>query len=273
MLILVETPPVALVRRRPIQHDGVMHSPKRAADASKQVDQRREWIASREALRLVCDAYALHDIVEYETKEKQQRAAMARATDALMRRLTEGTLLASPVWFRFVQGNGGESGEHVFHLQDQDRAIDPNFWRTLQRLWAIADVDWIAGDFSFADNDAGVYATGSASGVKFDRSGLPAIDRPASRPMSKPGGAPRRWDWDGALLHLAAHAHGSSDGLFRDDGKDPNQSDIARHLRSWFIDTQNDAPENSQLRDYGKRFIAELNAVKLQAANNLSGSQ
>ncbi|WP_226017109.1 hypothetical protein [Novosphingobium sp. FKTRR1] len=247
----------------------VMPSPKRAPSASKQVDQRREWIASREALRLVSEAYALHDTAEYETTAKRHHAAMAKAADALMRRLTEGSLLARPVWYRFVQGNHDNGEEHLIQLQEQDRAISPNFWRNLQRLRRSADIDWIAGDFSFEDNDAGVYATGSANSVKFDRSGLPAIDRLTSKPPSNPSGAPRKWDWDGALLHLAALAHGSPDGLFRDDGKDPNQSDIARHLRAWFIDTHGDAPETSQLRDYGKRFMAELNAVKLQGANNL----
>lgn len=246
-----------------------MPPPKCAPNASKQVEQRREWIASREVLRLVSEAYALHDVAEYETREKQQRAAMAKATDALMRRLTEGTLLASPVWFRFVQGNHDGGDEHVFHLQEQDRIIDPNFWRTLQRLRSSADIDWIAGDFSFEESDAGVYATGSATGVKFDRAGLPAIDRLTLKPPANAGGAPRKWDWDGALLHLAALAHASRDGLFRDDGKDPNQSDIAGHLRAWFIAAKNDAPESSQLRDYGKRFVTEMNAVKLQAANNL----
>ena len=246
-----------------------MHSSKRATNASSPLDQRREWIASREALRLVSEAYALHDVVEYETKEKQQRAAMARAADAVMRRLTEGTLLARPVWFRFIQGNRNDGTQHEYHLPEQDRLINANFWRTLNRLQAVAVIDWIAGDFSFDDSDAGVYAIGSATSVKFDRLGLPALDLLTSKPLPNNGGAPRKWDWDGALLHLAALAHGSRDGLFRDDGKDPNQSDIARHLRAWFIDSHDDTPENSQLRDYGKRFITELNAVKLLAANNL----
>lgn len=250
-----------------------MHSPKRALNASKPADYRPEWIASREALRLVSEAYALHDVVEYETKEKQQRAAIARAADALLRRLSEGTLTACPVWFRFVQGNRDEGDEQVFHPQGQGRTIDPTFWRTLQRLRNVADVDWVAGDFSFEDDDSGFYATGSASGVKFDRSYLPAIDRLTSKPSPNTGGAPRKWDWDGALLHLAAIAHGSLDGLLRDDGTDPNQSDIARHLRAWFIDTRDDAPENSQLREYGRRFIVELNAVRFGAANNLLPSE
>jgi hypothetical protein len=245
-----------------------MHSTRRARGDSKLLPGQREWIASREALRLVADSYALHDIVEYETKERQQRAAMTKATDALMRRLTEGTLLAQPIWFRFVQGNSDDEVEHVFHLQEQDRTISPNFWRTLQRLQSAATIDWIAGDFSFDDRDAGFYAKGHACGVKFDRFALPALDLPDAKPSPKAGGAPRKWDWDGALIHLAALAHGSPDGLFRDDGRDPNQSDVARHLRAWFVDACDNAPENSQLRDYGRRFVTELNAVKLQAANN-----
>lgn len=245
-----------------------MPSTERALSAPKQVDQPREWIACREAFRLVSEAYSQNDIAEYGTKEEQLRVARARAADALMRRLTEGSLLARPVWFRFVQGNCEVGDEHLYRLQEQDRLISPNFWRTLQRLRTVADIDWIAGDFSFEDSDAGIYATGSAIGVKFDRAGLPAIDRLTSKPAANLGGAPRKWDWDGALLHLAALAHAGPDGLFRDDGKDPNQSDIARLLRAWFIDTRNEAPESSQLRDYGKRFITELNAIKLQAANN-----
>ena len=198
---------------------------------------------------------------------------MTKAADALMRRLTEPTLLARPVWFRFVQGDREHASEHVFHLHKQDRVIDPNFWRTLQRLQDNAAVDWIAGDFSFEDCDAGIYATGHACGVKFDLAGLPALDRSYSKTPPKPGGAPRKWDWDGALLHLAALAHESPNGLFRENGTDPNQSDIARHLRAWFVDVCDDAPESRQLRDYGKRFVTELNAVKLQAANNLQTSE
>lgn len=246
-----------------------MPFPKSAQTSPKLLTGHREWIASREALRLVTDAYVIHDIVEYESKEKQRHAAMAKAADALMRRLTEGTLLARPIWFRFVQGSRDEASEHVFHLHEQDRAISPNFWRTLQRLRTVTAIDWIAGDFSFEDCDAGVFANGHACGVKFDLSGLPALDLPRPKPVQKAGGAPRKWDWDGAVLHLAVLAHESPDGLLREDGGNPNQSDIARHLRAWFIDTCDNAPEDSQLRDYGKRFVAELNAVKLRAANNL----
>lgn len=250
-----------------------MHIPERARTDSTLQAGQRQWASCRDALRRVADTYLLHDIVEHASKEIQQRDANTKAADAITRRLTEGTLSARPVWFRFVQGDRETAVEHVFHLQEPDRVISPNFWRTLQRLQSNAAIDWIAGDFSFEDSDTGIYATGHAYGVKFDLPGLPALDLTLAKPRANPGGAPRKWDWDGALLHLAALAHGSADGLFRDDGRDPNQSDIAWHLRAWFIDTCDDSPESSQLRDYGRRFVAELNAAKLRAANNLQRSE
>ncbi len=246
-----------------------MHSTKRAPIASKQPVHHREWIASREALRLVSEVYALHDLEEYESEEQRKRAASARAADAMLRRLTEGTLLARPAWFHFVQGSHNDGTEHVIRLPEKDRVISPNFWRILRRVQALAAIDWTAGDFSFDDFDAGVYAIGSATSVKFDRVGLPALDLLSSKPKPNTGGATRKWDWDGALVHLAALAHDSPNGLFRDDGNDPNQSDIARHLQAWFISTRGDAPEDSQLRKYGRLFVIELNAVKSRAANNL----
>lgn len=148
---------------------------------------------------------------------------------------------------------------------------------------------WFVGDFFFELSDE----RGTAHGVVFERLGIeqiigrslqiseqvnsenlidsasPADPVDESNRKSKgKGGAPRKWDWDGALLHLAALAHHAPDGLFRDNGTDPNQSDIARHLEAWFVDTTGNSPENSQLRDYGKRFVTELNALKLKDANN-----
>lgn len=82
------------------------------------------------------------------------------------------------------------------------------------------------------------------------------------------GGAPRKWEWDGALLHLAALAHSHPDGLHPPDGAELNASDIARHLRDWFIERTGSEPVDSQLREYGARFLDALDAIKLKAANN-----
>jgi hypothetical protein len=189
----------------------------------------------------------------------------------MLRRLAEGTLRARAMSFRFTLGDREAGTEHLFELGAKDRSIDPNFWRTFLRLRAIATADWIAGDFAFDDCDAGIFANGYATGVMFDVLGLPALD--GIQPSRKGGGAPRKWDWDGALLHLAALAHMDTNGLLRDDGSDPNQSDIARRLQAWFLETNDNSPENSQLRDYGKRFVTELNALKLKGANNFMSAE
>ena len=257
-----------LVHSHPALQKHAMHYSTRARlEPAERLTEHREWIPSREALRLVMGAYASHDFIEYPSNETQQVAAMERATEAMLRRLTEGSLLARSMHFRFAQGNRDDSSEYLFELHEPERTIDPNFWRTLQRLHATATFDWIVGDFCFDDCDAGIFAHGYACGVMFDISGLPALSISNTSPSRKAGGAPRKWDWDGALLHLTALAHYGENGLLRDDGSDPNQSDIARHLQEWFIDTCDNSPESSQLRNYGKRFVTELNALKLRAAN------
>jgi len=120
-----------------------MHIPERARTDSTSPAGQRQWIASRDALRRVAGAYLLHDIVEHASAEAQQREAMIMAADAIMRRLTEGTLAARPVWFRFVQGDHDNAEEHVFHLQEQDRIINPNFWRTLCAYPVNADTHYM----------------------------------------------------------------------------------------------------------------------------------
>lgn len=245
-----------------------MQYPARARTASAEpLGSHREWISSREALRLIMAVYASHDFLEYDSDAIHQWVARERATDAILRRLTEGSLVARPMSFRYTLGSLDDGNERLFELHEPEGTIDPNFWRTLRRLGTAATADWIAGDFSFDDRDAGIYATGYADGVLFDLSGLPALGATHAKPSRKAGGAPCKWDWDGAFLHLAALAHHTADGLYRDDGSDPNQSDIAKHLQAWFVDTCDKAPEDSQLRDYGKRFETELNALKFRDSN------
>lgn len=56
--------------------------------------------------------------------------------------------------------------------------------------------------------------------AQVDGAGLESDAEPVATAPNK-GGAPRKWDWDGALLHLAALAHHGANGLFREDGSDP----------------------------------------------------
>lgn len=235
------------------------------------------WISSREALQLVMEAYLKHDPLEYSTDEIQRLAARDSAVEAILRRLTQGSLLARPRGFLFVTTSPKGWAPVEQPLDAPGGTVPKSFWMAMRVGGNLARRDWIAGDFSFEgdpdipfDDDHGF-----AYGIEFDRTGLPAIavtngspDLIAPVPSISSRGAPRKWDWDGALLHLAALAHHARDGLLREDGGDPNQSDIGRRLADWFIGSKGEAPEPSQLRDYGKRFLVELNALKMQGANN-----
>jgi hypothetical protein len=156
----------------------------------------------------------------------------------------------------------------------ENGTIPKLFWLCFSDCRLNAEEDWIAGDFAFTSNSSDFMPSveGFAHNVQLDRNGLPAIELPkvpnASGSTAPRGrGAPAKWDWEGALLNLAAVAFYDSDGLFREDGREPNQSDIAQRLSAWFIGTTRDAPADSQLRAYVKRFQQELNALKLPAAD------
>ncbi|API58804.1 hypothetical protein BSL82_05360 [Tardibacter chloracetimidivorans] len=247
-------------------------------DSFGQADEFRQWISSCAAVQQVAATYARFDFTDYYSEEIARSAAMHSATEAILLRLEQGSLLARPSTFNF---------RFVFDelsLDEPSSTIPKRFWREFKHRDAERHADWIAGDFSFSrEVDNCIETDGFAHGVRFDLAGLPAVamdvkddagvdaaDTTAASPSRRQGGAPRKWDWDGALLHLAAIAHHGADGLHRKDGGEPNQSDIARHLQEWFIGTSDKAPEDSQLRDYGKRFITELNAVKLRSAKNLN---
>lgn len=231
-----------------------------------------DWVASGEALRRVMAVYAERDTQEYGSEEIAISAASWSAKQAIIRRLQRGSLVARSAVY------SASAGFDEIPLDPETGTIPKQFWS--EYVWAgmLAEADWTAGDFSYEREVEGEpYYGGFAHGVEFFRSALPGLSDNAADSVhaslpetvsAKFGGAPRKWDWDGALLHLAARAHSDPNGLFRPDGSEPNQSDIADYLREWFIGITDDAPSGSQLRDYGKRFLIELNALKLKIADN-----
>lgn len=271
----------------------------RAASAIAALEILREW----EWLR--CDPDGSPFGISMELSLVVNRLAMEgihRPQDALLSLLCQGELLAvgDYQWRKY-------QGAHHYQLDEAGAILKQRHWQTLANLIEDERQESKTGGFlldfveltklgiegrypyewefeysrfntSLCPPDTAVYARTyyeewfSAWDIEVRPRVLeaPVPDpepKPAVEEVSK-GGAPRKWDWDGAFLHLAALAHHGVNGLFRDDGGDPNQSDIARHLQAWFIDTCGNSPENSQLRDYGKRFVTELNALKLRDANN-----
>lgn len=213
----------------------------------------------------VLEAYAKPGLGKFENDDSKPPNPLLSAQYAILRRLCSGLLLAKAKDFNLVYGGKVEK------ITDDEGMIPPQFWNLLQAHQNACACDWIAGDFSFQIVTGTPFGFGSATAVSFDANNLPALGAnpfvaAAMGVEKKAGGAPRSWDWDGALIHLAVVAHSSPDGLFRKNGSDPNQSDIARHLQAWFIEATGNAPEMSQLREYGKRFQQELNALKLRAA-------
>lgn len=227
------------------------------------------------ALKEVTAAYSRADLISFDNDEIHPSAVMQRATEAILRRLCQGTLCARPKFFEYWMVNDPR------HLVLPEMTIPRSFWQNFRRLRRQATEDWIVGDFAF-EEDLGwpQEISGEVHGVEFDRNGLPLVadegdllkDRNLPVAAKAKAGAPRKWDWDGALLDLAARAHCSPDGLYRADGEQPNQSDIANRLERWFLDQRGEAPESSQLRKYGQRFDEQRNAILAHTANNVKAA-
>jgi hypothetical protein len=70
-----------------------------------------------------------------------------------------------------------------------------------------------------------------------------------------PGGRPRKWDWDGALIEMIRVAE--LDGLLQGPG---TQARIAKLLSDWFVMTAGDHPPESQIREYASRIARAVGA-------------
>ncbi|WP_202620463.1 hypothetical protein [Methylocystis heyeri] len=77
------------------------------------------------------------------------------------------------------------------------------------------------------------------------------------------GGRPRKWDWEGALIHLIAEAN-KPDGLFTDQGI--KQAQIEKIMRDWFILKKRDAPADSEIRNRASEIMKVIS--KPQKAGN-----
>jgi hypothetical protein len=77
------------------------------------------------------------------------------------------------------------------------------------------------------------------------------------------GGRPSKWDWEGALIYVAAQAN-LPDGLIDEEGG--TQADIEEMISEWFIQRTGDSPAESEIR---KRASAVMKAIsKPQKAGN-----
>lgn len=80
------------------------------------------------------------------------------------------------------------------------------------------------------------------------------VANPATKPKVGPGRA-RKWDWDGALAHIAAIAN-RPDGLPEGHGA---QAAVERMIAEWFITRTDGSPPESEIR---KRAAQVMSAVQ-----------
>lgn len=83
-----------------------------------------------------------------------------------------------------------------------------------------------------------------------------SIERPRAR------GRPLKWDWEGALAFIVAHAH-HPDGLPTGPGA---QARIEEMIAGWFIDQTGASPAPSQVRERAGKIVRMLEKPKLSVA-------
>lgn len=235
--------------------------------AQTQLKRNHDFIPSAVALKEVTEAYLEASVGSYSNKAAFTVQMRDKAIDAILRRLVAGTLVARCEDFELYDRDGDKA------LDEEQGTLPRIFWHYVRIFRRAEHQDWLSGDFTVECYQDRHFAMGHAYAVRFDRAGLPLVNEPlapaqSGTSMGTNAGAPRKWDWDGALAYLAALSHCTADGLHRPDGNDPTQSDIAEHMEAWFIGSTGQSPATSLLREHAKRVVQEINALKLQTANN-----
>lgn len=80
--------------------------------------------------------------------------------------------------------------------------------------------------------------------------GMPAL-QPDIRDWRRPTGRPPRWDWEGALAHVASLAQ-HPDGLPTGSGA---QARVEEMIAEWFMEEGGDAPSESQIRQRASKVM------------------
>lgn len=82
----------------------------------------------------------------------------------------------------------------------------------------------------------------------------PETDSKQQAPTPRPKGRPPKWDWEGAMAHIASLAN-APDGLPTDAGA---QAQIARLITDWFVQETSQAPAESEVRKRAATILGAL---------------
>jgi hypothetical protein len=229
-----------------------------------------EWISTREAKAIV---------------EKLTDGDQGQAIAAICRR----AVIAVPV--RASTYSRGEDPHDYIDRLDffADREVDLSHFRQTLTQNAFAEIRGffaLVGDAPWDNYDGftngveyAVWATGdfkakvqmdfsdvtlTVLGLQFDRKALLSsfgeepqpTETPAIAVGSNGGGRPRKYDWEGAMIHMAALAN-HPDGLPTGPGA---QAKIARRIADWFESGGGDCPADSEIRRRASRIVQALTA-------------
>lgn len=226
-----------------------------------------DWISAREARAIV---------------EKLTDGDQGQAIAAICRRAVTAVPVRASTYSR-----AEDPHDYIDRLDFADREGDlSHFKRTLtQRSFeeicgffeVIGDTSWDANNGLRAGVEYAVWDTGdfkakvpmdfsdvtlTVVGLQFDRKALrssfgeepqPHVT-PAFAIRSNGGGRPPKYDWEGALIHIAALAN-LPDGLPTGPGA---QAEIARRIADWFASAAGECPADSEIRRRASRIMQAL---------------
>lgn len=213
-----------------------------------------EWRPIRDEYLQAKEAFAA-------TNGDDDRRAAWRAEAGIFDRLVSGRLIGRA---SFPMQSIYDPGRPSLSFFENNGTISQAFWQEFRDAQAHRKtIDWAAGDFWFSvvnyapngdcarELEAKAFEVVVAPSTDLSQSRLEVDTSTSVREERR--GAPRKWDWEGALIQVVATAN-SPDGLPEGHGA---QAEIGRILRDWFQLNQGGEPAQSEI---GKR------AAKIMAA-------
>lgn len=245
-----------------------------------------DWISAAQALAEVIRRFRAATAID-------EKKAQLGAIEAMLQRLTAGTLRASPrglfqpnpnpddwrQWFHVRLTPPDDSTEEIYPDTKPEWkfcAVPPEFWRLFLNGDHGCVANWDSGDFYLHDVVAadGIW-NGMARDVYFDRERLPGMPGDPSPPTSptevhsdkadvpkRSGGRIPEYDWIGAIAHLVAIANGPNGLDPTGKGQERNASHIARLMEAWFDTTIGDRPSDSMVRKYASQVVGAINDLE-----------
>ena len=212
----------------------------------------------------------------------RKRYDSADAKMAIIKRAKSGLLDAMAYRYRqnFINWEGADTVlPDVKSLDKSWERLAPTFWESSHAIdglksidgfvWVQTESDWVEGTFRASQFEEEPVAGFEGLSPRIDRIAFDVyFELPALEAMSRSigttapsqritAGRPQKWDWEGALAHLAAIAN-TPDGLPSGHGA---QSAIAKKMGEWFAAKDGDSPADSELRKRAAMIMASIDAL------------